>query len=68
LTLLRRDGLPRIFQGATFPVKATTSPPALIDGEIAFPQHAGGHTTGPNWPTFLKFTDRYLKDRKVDDR
>ncbi len=33
----------------------------LIDGEIAFRQHAGGHTTGPNWPTFLKFADRYLK-------
>jgi len=34
---------------------------ALIDGEIAFRQHAGGHTTGPNWPTFLTFADRYLK-------
>jgi hypothetical protein len=33
----------------------------LIDGEIAFRQHAGGHTTGPNWPTFLKFADRYIK-------
>ncbi len=34
---------------------------ALIDGEVAFRQHAGGHTTGPNWPTFLKFADRYIK-------
>ena len=34
---------------------------ALIDGEIAFRQHRGGHTTGPNWPTFLKFADRYVK-------
>jgi putative membrane-bound dehydrogenase-like protein len=34
---------------------------ALQGGEIAFRQHAGGHTTGPNWPTFLKFADRYLK-------
>jgi len=33
---------------------------ALIDGEVAFRQHAGGHTTGPNWPTFLKFAGRYL--------
>ena len=33
---------------------------ALIDGEIAFRQHKGGHTTGPNWPTFLKFADRYI--------
>ncbi len=35
---------------------------ALIDGEVAFRQHSGGHTTGPNWPTFLKFAERYLKD------
>jgi hypothetical protein len=34
---------------------------ALLDGEIAFRQHAGGHTTGPNWPTFLQWADRYLK-------
>jgi hypothetical protein len=34
---------------------------ALIDGEIAFRQHKGGHTTGPNWPMFLKFADRYIK-------
>ncbi len=42
----------------------TEMPPeekALIDGEIAFRQHSGGHTTGPNWPTFLKFAERYLK-------
>jgi hypothetical protein len=34
---------------------------ALIDGELAFRQHAGGHTTGPNWPTFLKFAERYIR-------
>ncbi len=34
---------------------------ALVDGEIAFRQHAGGHTTGLNWPTFLKYADRYVK-------
>jgi hypothetical protein len=34
---------------------------ALIDGDIAFRQHSGGHTTGPNWPTFLTFASRYLK-------
>ncbi len=33
----------------------------LIDGEVAFRQHNGGHTPGPNWPTFVKFADRYLK-------
>ncbi len=35
---------------------------ALIDGDLAFRQHAGGHTTGPNWPTFLIFADRYIKN------
>jgi hypothetical protein len=34
---------------------------ALIDGELAFRQHSGGHTTGPNWPTFLQFASRYIK-------
>ncbi len=33
---------------------------ALVDGELAFRQHGGGHTTGPNWPTFLKWADRYI--------
>jgi hypothetical protein len=43
---------------------ATEFPPqetSLIDGEIAFRQHAGGHTTGPNWTTFLTFAERYLR-------
>ena len=33
---------------------------ALIEGDVAFRQHSGGHTTGPNWPAFLKFAGRYL--------
>jgi hypothetical protein len=33
----------------------------LIDGDIAFRQHSGGHTTAPNWATFLMFTDKYFK-------
>ena len=33
----------------------------LITGDIAFRQHSGGHTTGPNWPTFINFADRYFK-------
>jgi len=34
---------------------------ALISGDIAFRQHSGGHTTAPNWPTFLTFASRYLQ-------
>jgi len=33
----------------------------LVEGEIAFRQHKGGHTTGPNWPTFLRFAGKYIK-------
>ena len=32
----------------------------LIDGDLAFRQHGGGHTPGPNWPTFLTFADRTM--------
>jgi hypothetical protein len=36
-------------------VLAKMPPPLtpLIDGDIAFRQHDGGHTDGPNWPTFI---------------
>ena len=34
---------------------------SLIDGDIAFRRHAGGHTDDPNWPAFLSFTGRYFK-------
>jgi len=39
-----------------FPPVETT----LTDGDIAFRQHSGGHTPGPNWPTFLEFASRYF--------
>ena len=34
---------------------------ALTSGELAWRQHAGGHTSGPNWPAFLDFAARYLR-------
>lgn len=40
-----------------FPPLETT----LTDGDIAFRQHAGGHTTGPNWPTFIAWAKRYIR-------
>jgi hypothetical protein len=33
----------------------------LIDGDVAFRQHEGGHTNTPNWPHFIKFAERYLE-------
>jgi hypothetical protein len=41
---------------STFPPMET----ALVEGDLAFRQHAGGHVPGPNWPTFLMFASRYL--------
>jgi hypothetical protein len=32
----------------------------LMEGDLTFRQHAGGHTPGPNWPTFLDFASRYF--------
>jgi hypothetical protein len=34
---------------------------AFLDGDMAFRQHSGGHTPGPNGPTFLTFASRYIK-------
>jgi hypothetical protein len=39
---------------------------ALIEGDIAYRQHSGGHTPAPNWPTFLKFAERYFQGPGVD--
>lgn len=41
-----------------FPVLGT----ALVDGEVAFRQHAGGHTTGPNWSTWIAWASKYWSD------
>jgi len=32
----------------------------LVGGDLAFRQHKGGHTNGPNWPYFLRFGRRYF--------
>jgi hypothetical protein len=33
----------------------------LIGGELAWRQHEGGHTSGPNWPAFFAWVGRYIK-------
>lgn len=40
-----------------YPAEQTT----LTEGDLAFRQHNGGHTVGPNWPYFLEFAGRYFK-------
>jgi lysophospholipase L1-like esterase len=34
---------------------------ALVDGELAWRMHKGGHTTGPNIDTFVTWASRYIK-------
>src|SRR5690606_13556339 len=45
--LLGKKGL----SAGEYPVEETF----LDKGEIAFRQHSGGHTTGPNWPYFIEW-------------
>jgi hypothetical protein len=33
----------------------------LLDGQLAWRQHDGGHTDGPNWKYFLPWADKLLK-------
>jgi hypothetical protein len=33
----------------------------LVGGELAWRQHEGGHTSGPNWPTFFEWISQYIK-------
>ncbi len=32
----------------------------LLDGELAWRQHDGGHTDGPNWRHFIPWADKFL--------
>lgn len=45
-------------------LKQTTYPSPLTNlanGEIAFREHEGGHTTHPNWPYFIQYAERYFE-------
>jgi hypothetical protein len=33
---------------------------ALLDGQLAWRQHDGGHTDGPNWKYFLPWADKFM--------
>jgi hypothetical protein len=33
---------------------------SVVGGDIGFRQHDGGHTSAPNWPTFIDFAERQL--------
>lgn len=35
----------------------------LLSGDLAFRQHSGGHTAGPNWKYFIEFASPYFTKR-----
>jgi hypothetical protein len=34
---------------------------SLLDGQLAWRQHDGGHTDRPNWKYFIPWADKFLK-------
>jgi hypothetical protein len=34
---------------------------SLLEGQLAWRQHDGGHTDGPNWKYFIPWADKFLK-------
>jgi hypothetical protein len=37
---------------------------SLLDGQLAWRQHDGGHTDGPNWKYFLPWADKFFREHK----
>jgi hypothetical protein len=37
----------------------------LLDGELAWRQHEGGHTDGPNWKYFIPWADKFIRPSAV---
>lgn len=47
------------------PLQVQDFPPIqsfLGTGDLAFRQHEGGHTVGPNWPYFIEWAKKYLNN------
>ena len=36
----------------------------LLDGQLAWRQHDGGHTDGPNWKYFIPWADKFLRSQR----
>jgi hypothetical protein len=50
--------------GITADYRTAKMPPVevgLLDGELAWRQHAGGHTDAPNWKYFIPWADKFLR-------
>ncbi len=57
-TLLGAKGLGRSNDYKTEKMPAVNV--SLLDGQLAWRQHDGGHTDGPNWKYFIPWADRML--------
>ena len=40
----------------------------LLEGQLAWRQHDGGHTDGPNWKYFIPWADKFFKRAPAADR
>ncbi len=40
----------------------------LLDGQLAWRQHDGGHTDAPNWKYFIVWADRFLHHNRAEER
>jgi hypothetical protein len=38
---------------------------SLLNGQLAWRQHDGGHTDGPNWRYFIPWADKFLKHKPL---
>jgi hypothetical protein len=54
----------RLLDKRDFGIKEFPKLGTFIDGDIAFRQHAGGHSTGPNWSTWIAWACKYWGDCK----
>jgi hypothetical protein len=37
----------------------------MLDGQLAWRQHDGGHTDGPNWRYFIPWVDKFIKHKET---
>jgi hypothetical protein len=57
--------------GVTSDYRTAKMPPVnvgLLDGQLAWRQHDGGHTDAPNWKYFIPWADRFLHHDSAETR
>jgi hypothetical protein len=57
--------------GVTTDYRTAKMPPVnagLLDGQLAWRQHDGGHTDGPNWKYFIPWADKFLHHDNAEKR